>query len=60
MTDWKRADFPCNFPIPGVAADVRDDLLDDLLQVDRPHFGLGPPKPGERQQIVDQVAHSFC
>jgi len=59
VTGWKRADLPRNVPIPGVAADLCDDLLDDLLQVYRPHFGLSPPKPGERQQIVDQVTHSF-
>ena len=59
MTGWKRADLPRNVPIPGVAADFRDGLLDDLLQVHRPHFGLSSPKSGERQQIVDQVTHSF-
>src|ERR1700693_670874 len=59
VTDRKRADLPRNVPTLRVLSDFRDDLLDELLQVHLRLFGLGPPDPGKRQQVVDQVAHSF-
>src|SRR6202051_1977937 len=60
VTDWKRADLPSNVSTLRVLPAFRDALLDELLQVHLGLFGLGPPDPGKRQQIVDQVAHSFC
>ena len=60
LTDGKRADLPDDVPTLRVLPDFRDDLLDELLQVHLRLSGLGPPDPGKRQQVVDQVAHSFC
>src|ERR1700737_3500369 len=60
VTDRKRADLPGNVPTLCVLPDFRHDLLDELLQVHLRVSGLGPPDPGKRQQVVDQITHSFC
>src|SRR5215469_4635465 len=46
IADRKRADRPCNVPILRLLRDLRNDLADELLQIDRRLLGLGPPDPG--------------
>jgi hypothetical protein len=58
-TDWKRADLPGNVPTLRLLPEFCDHLFNKLLQVHRHLFGLGTSDPGKRQQIVNQVAHSF-
>src|SRR5258708_5068067 len=60
VADRKRADLPGDVPALGVLPDFRDGLLGKLRQVHLRLSGLGPPDPGKRQEVVDQVAHSLC
>jgi len=59
ITDRKGMDLPDNVSPPRVQPDLRDALLDELVQARQRLFGLGPPDPGKRQQIVDRVAILF-
>src|ERR1700722_3571918 len=60
VTDRKSAPPPSNVPTLRIPPDFGNDLLDQLLQVHLHVPGLGPADPGKCQQVVDQVAHSFC
>jgi hypothetical protein len=59
VTYWKGMDLPDDVSPPCVLPDFRDDLLEELVQAHQGLFGLGSADPGKRQQIVDQVTHSF-
>jgi len=47
VTHWERPDIPTNVPTVRLLPELRDDLLDKLLQVHCDLFGFGTPDPRE-------------
>ena len=59
ITNRNRADLPHDVPPLRVLREFRNHVPDEPVQINLRLLGLGPPDPGERQQIIDQIAHSF-